>query len=118
MGGGAGSSTLGADRFSAAPMIQGVNLILPTAYPYIPQVSDLIVLVDTSVARVINLPLSTLGFSVSLKDYTGTAGANNITVNAQAGQFIDGAASYVMNQNYQSILVMGTAIVGGEWVVF
>jgi len=38
-----------------------------------------------------------------IKDESGGAAANNITVTLESGGTIDGAASYVINQNYQSI---------------
>src|SRR5512143_811105 len=65
---------------------QGTDIQVPTAYPYTAQETDYMILVDTSVARVSNLPLMTKGFVVSIKDRTGTAGANNITVNPNGAQ--------------------------------
>lgn len=104
-----------ADKQGAIPV--GTNVITPAAYPYTVQLTDLIVLVDTTAARVINLPEMTSGFRVNIKDNTGTASVNNITVTALAGEFIDGAATFVMATNFQSVILLGTGIVGNEWTV-
>lgn len=116
--GGPGGGLIGTGRFSPLSITQGLNIIEPSAYPYTPQVSDLIILVDSSATRDIDLPGSSLGFNVTIKDFTGNAGANDINVNALAGQFIDGSATYVMNSNYEAITILGTGIVGSEWVIF
>lgn len=42
----------------------------------------------------------------TIKDAKGDAGTNNITVFPTAGFTIDGAASFVMNSNYQSITLL------------
>lgn len=97
---------------------QGTDIQVPTAYPYTAQESDYMILVDTSVARVVNLPSMTRGFVVAIKDRIGSAGANNITVTPNGAEKIDGAATYVMNVNYQAISILGTGITGNEWLVF
>ncbi len=117
-GSGGGSNVIGTGRFAPGGITQGVNIVEPSAYPYTPTVTDLIVLVDTSAARNIDLPGTSLGFLVTIKDFTGTAGANNISVNAAAGQFIDGAATFTMGTNYQVITILGIGITGSEWVIF
>lgn len=58
-----------------------------------------------------NAPTNT-GNSWTIKDYTGSCAANNITVTTPGGAvLIDGAATYVMNVAYASITVVwsGTA---------
>ena len=97
--------------------LQGVRVVSPGTYPYSITSSDVLVLVDTTAVRVINLPPAVARFCVQIKDSTGGAGANNITVNAVAGQTIEGAASYAMTVARQSISVVGTGVTGSEWVV-
>lgn len=66
--------------------------------------SDNIVLVDSTAApRTITLPVPTNGRVLFVKDLKGTAATNNITVNPHAAETIDGGASYVLSQNYQSV---------------
>lgn len=48
------------------------------------------------------LPLGS-GFIETVKDGTGLAGTNNITVTDINGVLIDGAASYVLSNNYESV---------------
>jgi hypothetical protein len=65
---------------------------------------DSIVFVDTTAARTIYLIEGGFGGEViTIKDKTGTAAANNITVTTLSGTLnINGAATFVMNTNYQS----------------
>lgn len=63
-------------------------------------------------ARIVTLPpaFSCLGREIFVKDMAGTAGANNITVAAYAGELIDGAASVVINANYGSKRVYSNGV--------
>lgn len=62
--------------------------------PYTVAASDVILLVDTSSARTINLPnAATSKRLLVIKDATGSAATNNITVDRSAGGNIDGVAS-------------------------
>lgn len=86
----------------------------PGAYPYTTLGSDYIILVDTSLARTITLIASpTNGQQIIIKDNVGSASTNNITVSGNAKN-IDGAASFTMNVNYQSVALMYQ---GTEWRV-
>lgn len=89
-----------------------VKLTTPGAYPYTTLTTDYIILVDTSAARTIT-PLGSpvTGTVYVIKDSVGSAAANNITV-TPSGKNIDGAASFVMNTNYQSITIVYN---GTEW---
>lgn len=68
----------------------------------------------TSTAITVNLPGSpTTGLTFLIKDCTGHAGSNNITVTPATGN-IDGSGTFVMNTNYQSIAVTYT---GSQWSI-
>jgi hypothetical protein len=79
--------------------------VVPPAYPYSVLVQDSVVFVDTTAARTINLPEAGIpGRLITIKDATGTAGANNISVTTIGGTItIDGATTFTMNTNYQSL---------------
>lgn len=92
---------------------QVAKLTVPGAYPYNILTTDYIVEVDTSSARTIRLPNApTTGQVFIIKDVTGSAGANNISLTTVGGAVtIDGATTQTMNVNYGSITVFfsGTA---------
>ena len=65
---------------------------------------DNVILVNTSGGPVtITLPTPTNGRVLKVKDSTGNAGTNNITIVPFASELIDGASSKVINFNYGSV---------------
>ena len=65
---------------------------------------DNVILVNTSGGPVtITLPTPTNGRVLKVKDSTGNAGTNNITIVPFASELIDGASSKVINLNYGSV---------------
>jgi hypothetical protein len=92
-----------------------VKITSPGAYPYTTLTTDYVILVDTSAARTIT-PLANpvTGTTYRIKDSVGSASTNNITV-TPSGKNIDGAASFVMNVNYQSIDIVYNGV---EWSIF
>lgn len=103
-------TTLSATGILTAGAGQIVSSTAPGAYPYDVLASDYVILVDTSVARTIRLPNAPTTNSVwIIKDATGSAGANNVTVTTVGGVvLIDGAASQPINTNYESFMVIFT----------
>jgi hypothetical protein len=95
----------------------GANVTQPGAYPYNVLSTDLLVLVDTSAARTINLPASVAKHAVFIKDATGNAGAQPITVTPNGAEKIDQAATYSMSFNRAGIFLAGTGVSGNEWAV-
>ena len=85
-----------------------LTYIQPGAYPYAPTSTDYFISVDTSVARTINLPNApTTGKSYVIKDRTGNAAVNNISVTTVGGAvLIDGLATQTMLDNYESMEVI------------
>ena len=91
-----------------------VNTTTPGAYPYTTLITDNVILVNTSIARTINLIASPVtGTTYRIKDNTGSAGTNNITITPNAGN-IDGAASYILAVNFASADIVYT---GSNWAV-
>lgn len=85
----------------------------PGSYPYTAANTDGVVFVDSSVARTINLPTSPATFPIYIKDGTGNAGINTITISGN-GNTIDGASSYLINNSYGAIKV---AYNGSSWSI-
>lgn len=68
--------------------------------------------VDTSAARQITLPLASSvadGRIYWIKDISGTANTNNITIAIQGSDTVDGASTYVLNSSYGSWMIVGDA---------
>lgn len=92
----------------------GAQRLVSPAGDYTVLASDSIVAADSSAARAITLNASpSTGQTVTIKDDDGTAGTNNITITPAAGN-IDGAGTYVMNVNYQSVTLTYS---GTKWLV-
>jgi hypothetical protein len=69
--------------------------------------------VSTASARSLTLPSPVSGTEIIVKDVTGSAPANNITIVRFASEQIEGAsASYIMDQTYQSITLVAD---GTNW---
>ena len=62
--------------------------------------------VDTSAARTLTLPAPSATLYLVLKDVTGSAATNNVTINPAGAQTIDGASSLVMDAPYQAVTVV------------
>jgi hypothetical protein len=75
--------------------------------PYLVKTTEVIINVNTSAVRTITLPtaVGNSGKFYVIKDVTGLAGTNNITINTSGGQTIDGASSLVIGTNYGSVQV-------------
>lgn len=79
------------------------NYTNPPAYPYAVVSTDYYISVDTTAAaRTINFPNSPRSnITYVVKDRTGNAAANNITLTTPGGVILfDGSPTYVINSNY------------------
>jgi hypothetical protein len=88
----------------------------PGAYPYTTLAADLVVHVDTSSARTINLLAgATKGTHgvVVIHDNTGSAASNNITIDANSTETIDGALTKVISTAYGGVTLQWN---GTQWV--
>ncbi len=78
-----------------------------------PSATTVLFTVDTSVSRNITLPLAAAvsdGRIYIIKDISGTANANNITLTAAGSDNIDGQASIALDSNYGSWTVVGDGV--------
>lgn len=107
--------------FTGALSAQGgfrLNLT-ETAVSYLALATDVIIgVTDTSAARTISLPPAATAATDRLyiiKDQSGGASVNNITVDPDGAETIDGAATAVINTNYGSLSIYTN---GSAWFIW
>lgn len=99
--GGGTTNYLRADGTWAVPPGTGGGFTVSSVSSNTNMSSGVVYLVTTSsTAITMTLPSPTSGAYVYVKDSTGTAQTNNITVSPHASETIDGTSSYVMTFNY------------------
>lgn len=104
------SVSFGALKLSTALVNANVTLGLTSS----------VVIVDTTAARTITLPSSSGGaiggtLFYFIKDSTGSAGTNNITILPNGAQLIDGASSKKITSNYGWLIIAYTGV--NKWSV-
>ena len=62
--------------------------------------------VDTNAARTLTLPAPSLQLYIPIKDVSGLAATNNISVETPAAETIDGAANLVLSSDYISVAII------------
>lgn len=78
-----------------------INFVKITTATYTIKIDDLLVGMNVSQASAVTLPLNPpIGTNYIIKDISGNASNNNITVNAQSPNLIEGSGSTVINNNY------------------
>lgn len=91
------------------------KVTLPGAYPYTILVQDTFVIASSSAPHTVTLPAApTTGENHYVKDNTGTAATNNITVGG-GGNNIDNAANKVINTNFGAFQFVWN---GTQWNAF
>jgi hypothetical protein len=80
--------------------------------------SDFAVATDLSVAGAVavNLPAGANGQIFAIVDGKGDAATNNITITPNGAETINGAATYVINEN-RGAVILAYSTVGTKWVV-
>lgn len=76
--------------------------------------NDTVILTNQSAAFTLTLPTATDGRVLVIKDVSGSASANNVTISRAASDLIDGLTSFVMSTNYSSITLIGSS---GKWSI-
>jgi len=92
------------------------QLINTSPFSLNPKNNDLVVMVDTTAARTINLPTASITRKfIIIKDSTGNAATNNITINRAGSDTIEGATSTTINVAYgtKTLFSDGTS----KWLV-
>ena len=97
-----------------------ITTLTPGAYPYTLLAADsaTVVLVDTSSARTINLPAASGGeYYYFIKDATGSAQTNNITITPNGSDEIENVnASYLIDWNNGSLGMISDGT--SKWAIF
>lgn len=98
-----------------------INRTAVTSNAYTTLVTDHIIGVNTNEAATITLGTATLtpvepgkARICTIKDESGAAGSNNITITGEAGETIDGAVSQTISSNYGAIKVYSD---GTNWFI-
>lgn len=91
---------------------------VPVSYPYTVVSGDFqkMIAVDTTSARTINLPAATTAMYCHIKDISGAAATNNITITPNGSDSIDGVVgSFLVDANYESVNLISDGI--SAWYV-
>jgi hypothetical protein len=89
-------------RLNKALTLRKLNTTAVASSPYNVLDTDVIILLDTTAPRTVNLPAaaSHTGRELWIKDSTGNAAANNVTIDGNAAETIDNAATDTISVNY------------------
>lgn len=93
---------------------------IPSAYPYTVAAADAqrVLLVDTSSARTITLPAATTNILFCIRDITGSASTNNITVARVGVDTIDGVAgNKTIKTNYSWTFIISDGVANWYTIV-
>ena len=85
----------------------------PAVFPYavVPGDAQKVLGITTTVGRTINLPPATNVIFFTIKDISGQAATNNITITPAGVDTIEGvAASFTLNENYASRMLMSDGV--------
>lgn len=102
------------DTVTLHPSYKGVgfntkNITLTPTSPYTATNQNVIMWDCTSGNKVVQLPASSLGFTVTVKKIDSSA--NTITLTPTGAQTIDGAANLVISTQYKSVTLIGDGLV-------
>lgn len=84
--------------------------------PYVPVAADSLLLVNFAGAVTVNLPLAADrdGYPLAIKDISGAASTNNITINRNTTDTIEGLTSIVISTDYGGYFLVP---VSGGWII-
>ncbi len=87
-----------------------------TTTPYVPLTADTLILMNVSGAAVVNLPTaaSRNGYPLALKDVSGAANTNNITINPNGADRIEGLVAITINAAWGGYILYP---VSGGWIL-
>lgn len=107
--------TAGSSIASAGSGIVTYTTIASFPYSVVTGDAQKVLGVDTTTTRTINLPAAVNVMWFTLKDITGSANTNNITVSPNGADTIDGAASHIIDEDYAARVFMSDGV--NKWYV-
>lgn len=120
------SSTLSQLIIKVAEIVRQLNIVIRGGITLRPQVTavsvdfdvnaDILYVDTTSGAVTVSLPTAAdmQDKEIHIKDAIGNAAANNITVDAEGSETIDGNSTYVLNVNWENVMLVSNGV---EWFV-
>lgn len=108
---------VGGDVRTDGAIYANITEVDATDSPYTVASGDHYIIADASGGAItINLPSASTsaGRKIVVVD-TGTSGSNNITIDAAGADVIDGAGTYVINRNYESVTLICAG--GTSWYI-
>lgn len=108
------------EQVNTKSLIRNYVFINDTDSPFTAVYTHSIIGCDTTSGPItINLPPANgtnigAGFVLTIKDESGTAGSNNITIDPDGSELIDGSATAVMTINYSSLKIYSN---GSNWFI-
>jgi hypothetical protein len=112
---GAGNLSFATVATSAIPLPTIQNILVAGPTP-ITDTLNTLARVNVAAAATVTLPTGSVGKQITVKDVSGAAAANNITVQPAAGT-IDGAGSYIVATNRGSVTVVCSSTGPDVWDV-
>lgn len=106
------TGTLTAGVTTATALSLSVKTVTAATYTIDTSEADSFILCNRSGVITLTLPVPTIGRYLVVKDISGTAASNNITISPHAAETIDGTSSFVLNVNYGSV---GIVCDGTSW---
>lgn len=105
---------LAANTSTSGALKQAIRVA--TSSPVTVSATDATIVTDLTVAGAvaISLPAGTTKQILIIVDGKGDAGTNNITLTGNGGQLINGSATFVMNANFQGVILQFD---GAQWRV-
>ena len=118
LNGGVVQGTVDSGVLLIEPQLKKANITIVSGSTYTVLETDEIIHVTASASTLCNITipsaLLTLGHTFTIKDAAGNAATNNITVSTGGSETIDGAASRVVSNNYESLTFYSD---GNNWFI-
>lgn len=106
------SSTVSVSSSSSPSLGEQFQVTITDSYTVLS--NDNMILCNHSAPITVTLPSPHSGRTIIVKDLTGNAASNTITLQPSSGDLIDNQSNFVMDVNYMAVTLIS---VGNDWVV-